>query len=68
MARAPPAEFAMPLSPLNGHPCRRNVPGVNSKTGAPGHSLPFGVGTAIAARLTGAKRRTLVITGDVASG
>jgi len=62
--RALLSEFAKPLSPLNGHPNRRKVPGVEANTGALGHGLPFGVGCAIASRLAGAKWRTFVITGD----
>jgi transketolase len=58
------ATFAGPLSPLNGHPNRRKVPGVESNTGALGHGLPFGVGCAIAARIAGADWRTFVVTGD----
>jgi len=56
--------FAKPLSPLNGHPNRRKVPGVESNTGALGHGLPFGVGCAVAARIAGAEWRTYVVTGD----
>jgi len=58
------AQFAGPLSPLNGHPNRRLVPGVEANTGALGHGLPFGVGSAVAARLAGADWRTFVVTGD----
>lgn len=56
--------FAKPLSCLSGHPDRRQVPGVETNTGALGHGLPFAVGTALAAKLTGASWRTFVITGD----
>jgi transketolase len=56
--------FAGPLSPLNGHPNRRKVPGVESNTGPLGHGLPVGVGCAIAARLSGAAWRTFVVLGD----
>jgi transketolase len=57
-------DFAAPLSPLNGHPNRRKVPGVEANTGPLGHGLPIGVGCAIAARLQGADWRTFVVLGD----
>jgi transketolase len=63
----PPAAletFVQPLSPLNGHPNRRKVPGVEANTGALGHGLPFGVGCAVAARLAGSQRRVFVVLGD----
>ena len=53
-----------PLSALSGHPNRRKVPGVEANTGALGHGLPIGVGSAIAARLAGAAWRTFVVLGD----
>jgi transketolase len=56
--------FAAPLSPLNGHPNRRKVPGVEANTGPLGHGLPIAVGCAIAARLSGSDRRTFVVLGD----
>ena len=56
--------FMAPLSPLNGHPNRRKVPGVEANTGPLGHGLPIGVGCAIAARLAGARWRTFVVLGD----
>jgi transketolase len=56
--------FMAPLSPLNGHPNRRKVPGVEANTGPLGHGLPIGVGCAIAARLAGADWRTFVVLGD----
>ena len=56
--------FAGPSSPLNGHPNRRKVPGVESNTGPLGHGLPVGVGCAIGARLAGADWRTFVVLGD----
>jgi transketolase len=58
------ASFAGPLSPLNGHPNRRKVPGVEANTGPLGHGLPVGVGCAIGARLAGADWRTFVVLGD----
>jgi transketolase len=56
--------FVAPLSPLNGHPNRRKVPGVEANTGPLGHGLPIGVGTAIGARLANADWRTFVVLGD----
>lgn len=63
----PPAElvaFAAPSSPLNGHPNRVEVPGVETNTGPLGHGLPFAVGCAIGARLDGSARRVVVVLGD----
>ena len=51
-------------SPLNGHPDRNKVPGVETNTGPLGHGLPVAVGTAIAAKLDGSRRRTFVLVGD----
>ena len=51
-------------SPLNGHPDRTKVPGVETNTGPLGHGLPVAVGTAIAARLDHSPRRTFVLCGD----
>lgn len=56
--------FMAPLSPLNGHPNRNKVPGVETNTGPLGHGLPVGVGSAIAAKLTGRGARTFVVLGD----
>lgn len=56
--------YMAPLSPLNGHPDRRHVPGVESNTGPLGHGLPVAVGAALAARLAGSARRAFVLTGD----
>lgn len=58
------AQFMAPLSPLNGHPNRRKVPGVEANTGALGHGLPIGLGCAIAARLSGLHWRSFVVLGD----
>lgn len=58
------ATFLEPLSPLNGHPNRLKVPGVEANTGPLGHGLPIGVGAAHAARLTGKNFRTFVVLGD----
>jgi transketolase len=56
--------YMAPLSPLNGHPDRTKVPGVETNTGPLGHGLPFAVGAAIGAKLSGADWRTFVLTGD----
>jgi transketolase len=56
--------FAQPLSPLNGHPNRVKVPGVETNTGPLGHGFPVAVGHALAARLQGSNRRTFVVMGD----
>ncbi|MFV0405335.1 MAG: transketolase [Propioniciclava sp.] len=56
--------FMGPLSPLNGHPNRRKVPGVETNTGPLGHGLPVGVGAAIGARLAGGPERVFVVLGD----
>lgn len=58
------ASFLEPLSPLNGHPNRLKVPGVEANTGPLGHGLPIAVGTAHASRLTGKGYRTFVVLGD----
>jgi transketolase len=62
----PPADLATlgrPGSRYVGHPTR-HVPGVEQNTGALGHGLAFGVGTALAARLSGRAYRTFVLVGD----
>jgi len=56
--------FMWPLSMLNGHPDRNKVPGVEANTGPLGHGLPIAVGTALAAKMDGARWRTFVLTGD----
>ena len=56
--------FAQPLSRLNGHPDRNKVPGVETNTGPLGHGLPVAVGSALAAKLTDARWRVFVLTGD----
>jgi transketolase len=57
-------DFAAPLSPLNGHPNRRKVPGVETNTGPLGHGLPVGVGCATAASIRRQDWRTFVVLGD----
>ena len=45
--------FAQPLSPLNGHPNRVKVPGVETNTGPLGHGFPVATGCALGAKLRG---------------
>ncbi|GIE94922.1 transketolase [Paractinoplanes rishiriensis] len=56
--------FAGPLSPLNGHPNRIKVPGVETNTGPLGHGLPIAVGMAVAGRLAASSRHVYVVLGD----
>ncbi|WP_086558544.1 transketolase [Streptomyces africanus] len=56
--------FMAPLSPLNGHPNRRKVPGVETNTGPLGHGFPVAVGCALAAKVSGRSYRTYVVLGD----
>ena len=58
------ADFAGNLSPLNGHPNRRKIPGVETNTGPLGHGLPVAVGMAVAAQLRDQAQRTVVVLGD----
>ena len=58
------SDFAAALSPLNGHPNRRKIPGVETNTGPLGHGLPVAVGCATGAAITGRDFRTFVIVGD----
>jgi transketolase len=58
------ATFMAPLSPLNGHPNRTKVPGVETNTGPLGHGFPVAVGCALAAQLRGLDYRTFVVLGD----
>src|SRR3954453_9817645 len=62
--RADLSTFMAPLSPLNGHPNRTKVPGVETNTGPLGHGFPVGVGCALAAKLRGLTYRTFVVLGD----
>ncbi len=62
--RAELATFAQPLSPLNGHPNRVKVPGVETNTGPLGHGFPVATGCALGARLLGEDYRTIVVMGD----
>jgi transketolase len=56
--------YMKPLSPLNGHPDRTKVPGVEANTGPLGHGLPIAAGAALAGKMDGAAWRTYVLTGD----
>jgi transketolase len=56
--------FNKPGSPLNGHPNRNYVPGVETNAGALGHGLPVGVGCAVGARLQNLPSRVYVVLGD----
>jgi len=56
--------YEQALSRLNGHPSNTKLPGIETSTGPLGHGLPFGVGTAIAAKMDKSPRRVFVITGD----
>jgi transketolase len=56
--------FMQPLSSLNGHPNRNEVPGVETNTGPLGHGLSVGVGQAIGTRMLGYPSRVFVVVGD----
>lgn len=56
--------FMKPLSPLNGHPNRRKIPGVEANTGPLGHGFPIAVGMAHGAKILGQSWRTFVVLGD----
>ena len=51
-------------SPLQGHPERHRLPGVEASTGSLGQGLSMGLGMALAAKLDGSSRRIYVVTGD----
>src|SRR5436853_6362634 len=51
-------------SPLEGHPNRRRLAGVEASTGSLGQGLSIGVGAALAAKLDGFDSRIYVMTGD----
>ena len=51
------------LSPAAGHPTRK-IPGIEQNTGALGHGLPIGVGTAIAGKIDRRSYRVFVLLGD----
>ncbi|WP_326793499.1 transketolase (plasmid) [Streptomyces sp. NBC_00841] len=62
--RARLREFMAPLSPLNGHPARLKVPGVETNTGPLGHGFPVATGIALGSLLRGESWRTVVVLGD----
>lgn len=51
-------------SPLQGHPDRKSLPGVEVSTGSLGHGLAVANGMALAARLDGRDYRVYVLMGD----
>ena len=51
-------------SPLQGHPDRRKLPGVEASTGSLGQGLSMGIGMALARRLDNKNYYTYVITSD----
>ena len=46
------------------HPCKVNLPGVESSAGSLGHGLPIAVGFALAARVRDEKHRVYCLMGD----
>lgn len=51
-------------SPVQGHPIKGLMPGVEATTGSLGQGLSFGVGSQLGARLAGKNYRTYVLLGD----
>jgi transketolase len=51
-------------SPLEGHPNKRKLPGVEASTGSLGQGLSIGLGHALAARVDGRSYRVYVLLGD----
>jgi transketolase len=51
-------------SPLQGHPERLRLPGVEASTGSLGQGISIGIGMALAARLDRKDSRVYVLTGD----
>lgn len=51
-------------SPLEGHPNKKRLPGVEASTGSLGQGLSIGVGHALAARIDKKAYHTYVMTGD----
>ena len=51
-------------SPLEGHPNRRRLAGVEASTGSLGQGLSLGIGEALASRLDGYDSRVYVMCGD----
>ena len=56
--------FCRRNSILGGHPEAGKVPGVEASTGALGHGLSIGVGTALAMRMQKRDSRVIVVLGD----
>lgn len=57
------AEYCADASDLGGHP-EHSLDGVDFSTGSLGHGLSIGCGAALAARLSGSRRRTFVLMSD----
>ena len=55
--------YGQDYSAFMAHICHK-VPGVEFSTGSLGHGLPFGLGKALAAKISNQKWRTFVILGD----
>jgi len=51
-------------SPLQGHPDKVRLPGLEASTGSLGQGLSIGIGAAMAARLDGKDYKTYVLLGD----
>ncbi len=51
-------------SPLQGHPCKHWLPGIDTSTGSLGQGLSIAQGMAMAARLDGGKYRVYCLMGD----
>ena len=51
-------------SPLQGHPERRRLAGVEASTGSLGQGISIGIGMALAARMDRKESRVYVLTGD----
>ncbi|MEW6325602.1 MAG: transketolase [Nitrospirota bacterium] len=63
-----PTDLLMTLrkldSPLQGHPEKRRLAGVEASTGSLGQGISIGIGMALAARIDRKDYRTYVLTGD----
>jgi len=51
-------------SPLQGHPERHRLPGIEAATGSLGQGLSIGLGMALAAKMDASDQRVYVVTGD----
>ncbi|MFA6844873.1 MAG: transketolase [Sphaerochaetaceae bacterium] len=56
--------FRMLGSDLQGHPCMTKLDSVDMSTGALGHGISVGLGMALAAKISGKKYWTYVLTGE----